>query len=117
MVIDLVRAERGNILVVQRVGRSHARGRNLALKQFEFYIARDILLRAVHECGQRFAERGVPLAVVNKVGEWSTILVDGHEYEINPTGYQAVLYLTIVLYVISLLASLFLVTSTSKKKA
>ena len=70
MVIDLVRAERGNILVVQRVGRSHARGRNLALKQFEFDIARDILLRAVHECGQRFAERGVPLAVVNKVGEF-----------------------------------------------
>lgn len=55
--------------------------------------------------------------IVNKVGEWSTILVDGHEYEINPIGYQAVLYLTIVLYIISLLASLFLVTSSAKKKA
>ncbi len=55
--------------------------------------------------------------IVNKVGEWSTILVDGHEYEINPTGYQAVLYLTIVLYAISLLSSLFLVTSSAEKKA
>ena len=59
----------------------------------------------------------VATLIVNKVGEWSTILVDGHEYDINPTGYQAVLYLTIVLYVISLLASLFLVSSKKEKKA
>ena len=59
----------------------------------------------------------VATLIVNKVGQWSTILVDGHEYEINPTGYQAVLYLTIVLYVISLLASLFLVSSKKEKKA
>lgn len=59
----------------------------------------------------------VATLIVNKVGQWSTILVDGHEYDINPTGYQAVLYLTIVLYVISLLASLFLVSSKKEKKA
>lgn len=55
--------------------------------------------------------------IVNKVGEWSTILVDGHEYNINPTGYQSVLYLTIVLYIVSLLVSFFMVSGLKKKQA
>lgn len=59
----------------------------------------------------------VATLIVNKIGEWDTILVDGHEYSINPTGYQAVLYLTIVLYVISLLASIFLVSPKKGNKA
>lgn len=54
--------------------------------------------------------------IVNKVGEWNALIVDGHEYSINPTGYQAVLYLTIVLYIISLCSSLFLVKPTAKEK-
>ena len=59
----------------------------------------------------------VATLIVNKVGEWSTILVDGHEYQINPTGYQSVLYLTIVLYIISLLVSFFMVSGFKKKQA
>ena len=55
----------------------------------------------------------VATLIVNKVGEWRTY----HGEQINPDGYQAVLYLTIVLYVISLLASLFLVSSKKEKKA
>lgn len=57
----------------------------------------------------------VATLIVNKIGEWDTILVDGHEYSINPTGYQAVLYLTIVLYIISLLSSIFLVSEKKHK--
>ena len=38
----------------------------------------------------------------------------GHGSTINPLGYQTVLYLTIVLYVISLLCSLFLVSKKTK---
>lgn len=48
--------------------------------------------------------------IVEHVGKF---IDDGHGNSINPVGYQSVLYLTIVLYVISLLCSLFLV---SKKK-
>lgn len=59
----------------------------------------------------------VATLIVNKVGEWSTILVDGHEYNINPTGYQSVLYLTIVLYIVSLLVSFFMVSGLKKKQA
>lgn len=58
----------------------------------------------------------VATLIVNKIGEWDTIFVDGHEYLINPTGYQAVLYLTIVLYIISLLSSLFLVSDRKNSK-
>lgn len=59
----------------------------------------------------------VATLIVNKVGSWSNITVDGHEYSINPTGYQSVLYLTIVLYIISLLVSFFMVSGHKKKQA
>ncbi len=51
--------------------------------------------------------------IVSKFGE--PIIVDG--YEVNPTGYQAVLVATISLYIVALLISLFLVRSTKDKKA
>lgn len=50
--------------------------------------------------------------IVNHVGSFTD---DGHGNQINPVGYQSVLYLTIVLYVIALLISIFLVGG--KKKA
>ncbi len=43
--------------------------------------------------------------IVNNFGE--TVEVDG--YMVNPTGYQTVLYVTIVLYIVALLMSLFFV--------
>ncbi len=51
--------------------------------------------------------------IVDKFGK--PIIVDG--YEVNPTGYQAVLVVTISLYIVALLISLFLVRSTKDKKA
>ncbi len=51
--------------------------------------------------------------IVNSVG---TFVDDGHGNMINPDGYQAVLYLTIVLYIISLLISFFMVSGFKKKK-
>ena len=43
--------------------------------------------------------------IVNNFGEWITV----GGYEVNPTGYQTVLYVTIVLYIIALLMSMFFV--------
>lgn len=55
----------------------------------------------------------VATLIVNSVG---TFVDDGHGNMVNPEGYQAVLYLTIVLYVISLLISFFMVSGFKKKK-
>ncbi|MDE7258907.1 MAG: MFS transporter, partial [Lachnospiraceae bacterium] len=51
--------------------------------------------------------------IVNKTGEFIT---DSHGNAINPVGYQNVLYLTIVLYIIALLLSLFLVRPMSPEE-
>jgi len=52
--------------------------------------------------------------IVNKVGSF---VDDGHGNMINPEGYQAVLYLTLILYVVALLISVFLVDKKEKKAA
>ena len=51
------------------------------------------------------------------VSNTGSFIDDGHGGQINPIGYQNVLYFTIVLYIIALLISLFLVkpASTDKK--
>jgi len=51
------------------------------------------------------------------VSHTGSFIDDGHGGQINPVGYQNVLYFTIVLYIIALLISLFLVkpSSTNKK--
>ena len=54
----------------------------------------------------------VATIIVNNVGEF---VDDGHGNMINATGYQAVLYLTLALYVIALLFSMFLVDRSKKK--
>lgn len=56
----------------------------------------------------------VATLIVNNVGSFSD---DGHGNMINPVGYQSVLYLTVVLYIISLLISLFMVGGRKKKQA
>ncbi len=53
----------------------------------------------------------VATLIVNHVGEFKD---DGHGNSINPQGYQSVLYLTIVLYIISLLISFFMVSGRKK---
>ncbi len=50
--------------------------------------------------------------IVNHFGE--TVTID--HYEVNPVGYQTVLYVTIVLYVIALLLSLFFVKPKKEDK-
>lgn len=51
--------------------------------------------------------------IVNKFGE--PIMV--HDIEVNPTGYQYVLYATIVLYIIAFIISMVLVRPTDKALA
>ena len=51
--------------------------------------------------------------IVNNVG---TFADDGHGNMVNPVGYQAVLYLTIALYIVALLISMFLVSGKKKNK-
>ena len=51
--------------------------------------------------------------IVSKTGEFFT---DSHGNQINPTGYQNVLYFTLTLYIIALLMSLFLVRPMDKDK-
>ena len=48
--------------------------------------------------------------IVNNVGD--VVLVDGNM--VNPEGYQAVLYITVVLYVVALLLSIFFVKPAKK---
>ena len=50
--------------------------------------------------------------IVNHVGSFTD---DGHGNMINPTGYQSVLYLTVTLYIVSLLISFFMVGRKKKK--
>lgn len=50
--------------------------------------------------------------IVDRVGSPIDI---GHDTTINPVGYQAVLYLTVILYIVSLLCSLFLVAKKTKE--
>lgn len=52
--------------------------------------------------------------IVNKFG---TAIDDGHGGTINPTGYQKVLYVTLALYIIALLISLFIVKPALVKKS
>ena len=51
------------------------------------------------------------------VSNTGSFMDDGHGGQINPVGYQNVLYFTIVLYIVALLISLFLVkpSNTDKK--
>ncbi len=55
----------------------------------------------------------VATLIVNHTGKW--IEIDGNT--VNPSGYQNVLYLTLVLYVIALLICFFMVKSMKKKRA
>ena len=47
--------------------------------------------------------------IVKNFGQEIEIMVDGHAYMVNPVGYQTVLYVTLALYIVSLLVSMFLV--------
>ena len=47
--------------------------------------------------------------IVKNFGQEVEIMVDGHAYTVNPVGYQTVLYVTLALYIVSLLVSIFLV--------
>ncbi len=51
------------------------------------------------------------------VNNFGAFVDDGHGNMINPTGYQTVLYVTGVLYVVSLLISIFLVRPVKEAKA
>lgn len=52
--------------------------------------------------------------IVKTFGKAETIVADGHEVVVNPTGYQYVLYATVALYIVALLVCLLLVRPTDK---
>ncbi len=52
--------------------------------------------------------------IVNHVGKFETIMVNGKEELVNPTGYQTVLYVTLGLYIVALLLSVLLVKPSEK---
>ncbi len=54
--------------------------------------------------------------IVNRVGTPKEIEYHGEMIQVNPEGYQAVLYVTIALYVIALLVSLFMVGKKKDKE-
>lgn len=54
--------------------------------------------------------------IVNHFGNWIDFSHDGVVEQINPTGYQTVLYVTLVLYIIATLCSFFLVKGNKKEK-
>lgn len=54
--------------------------------------------------------------IVNNFGEWKNIGSVGHEMWVNPVGYQTVLYVTIALYAVALLLSIFFVKPMNKDK-
>lgn len=49
--------------------------------------------------------------IVNNFGNW----IDVHGYQVNPTGYQTVLFFTASLYIVSLLLSIFFVKPVNKE--
>ncbi len=51
------------------------------------------------------------------VSHFGTPVDDGHGNMINPTGYQTVLYVTLALYIVALLISVFLVRPNKEKEA
>ena len=51
------------------------------------------------------------------VSHFGTFVDDGHGNMINPTGYQTVLYVTLALYIVALLISVFLVRPNKEKEA
>ncbi len=55
--------------------------------------------------------------IVKHVGDFDQQVSNGHGgmESVNPAGYQAVLYVTICLYIVALICSFFLVGSGKKK--
>ncbi len=53
--------------------------------------------------------------IVNHFGQWQDFAHDGVVEQINPVGYQTVLYVTLVLYIIAALSSFFLVNANKHK--
>ena len=55
-------------------------------------------------------------AIVNHVGEFKEIILsNGDSAEVNPVGYQTVLYVTGALYVIALIISCVMVPKLNNK--
>ncbi len=76
-------------------------------------------ISAIH--GLTLSAWGVAGLTGNQLATWivnhfGTFVDDGHGNMINPTGYQTVLYVTLVLYIVSLLCSLFLVRPLKGEK-
>ncbi len=54
--------------------------------------------------------------IVNHTGTFKTITVDGHDYSVNPVGYQNVLYFTAAMYLIATLVCFFVIPKPGETK-
>ncbi len=54
--------------------------------------------------------------IVNKFGKWVDIEYHGEMIQVNPTGYQTVLYVTLTLYIVALIISFVMVPKPSQNK-
>ena len=52
--------------------------------------------------------------IVNHFGDWHEIIADGHAVLVNPVGYQTVLYVTLALYIISLIICCTMILPSEK---
>ena len=68
-------AEGGDVLHVQAVRRGHARTDHVALVELDLGGAGDVLLGHVHKRAHGLAQRGVPQAVVDQLGELGRHLI------------------------------------------
>ena len=69
LVIDMVLREGRDFLIIEGVRRGDARVDDVALVELELDVAGDSFGGLVDESGEGLPERGVPLAVVDEVGE------------------------------------------------
>ena len=76
-------------------------------------------ISAIH--GLTLSAWGIAGLTGNQLANWivshSGEFIDVHGVSVNPTGYQNVLYVTGVLYIVALLISMFLVRPMKEKKA
>ena len=75
-------------------------------------------ISAIH--GLTLSAWGIAGLTGNQMATWivnhfGTFTDDGHGNMINPVGYQTVLYVTLVLYIVALLCSLFLIPKAKKE--
>ena len=75
LIVAVILVEGCHILGVQAVRRGYGSRDDVALVELELNVAGNGLLGGINECGERLAQRRVPLAVVNQLAELESNLI------------------------------------------